>query len=74
MAFDTSRWGEPATRSELADSSITAALALYAVHKALASLKVGDQSGFDTALEMIWDKAKEFHADFDKLAGYSDGE
>lgn len=74
MPFDTTRWDEPATRSELADTCMSATLALRSIYLALRSLENADKTEFSKQLQDIHKHADELSGMFDQLAGYEAGE
>ena len=71
MSFDTTRWREPATRSELADACIATTLALRSLILAIQANQTQDAQEVIKQLRVAGKHADELSGMFDNLAGYT---
>lgn len=70
MDFDTSRWNEPATRSELADVCIALTSALRQIVLAYYTLQSDPDSSVEDHIQNLSDTADELSRMFDALSGF----
>lgn len=72
MDFDTSRWNEPATRSELADVCMAVTAALRQMTLAYYTLKSDKDANIDEHVDALTEAADELSVMFDELSGFID--
>ena len=74
MPFDTSRWAEPATRSELADACMAASRGMDALIAAIDAIRSGKGDKASEELASAAEYSTELDSLFDQLSGYRSGE
>ena len=74
MEFDTSRWNEPATRSELADVCMAVSTALHQLTLAYHMLQLDKKADIEEHIDALSAAADELSDMFDELSGFIDSE